>query len=168
MSDETFDQQAELQRYAAGPDYLEKALAGLDEVGLDAAPAEGGWSIRQIVAHVVDGDQIWTLGLKATLGGEGVLFDFQWYWARPQERWAECWGYATRPVGPALDLLRANRRQIAHIVEQLPGAWERCATIRVPDGRELPITVGAIVAMQAQHVVEHADGILAIRQAHRI
>jgi hypothetical protein len=168
MSDETFDQQAEVERYAAGPDRLEAALAGLDEAGLDAAPAEGGWSIRQIVAHVVDGDQLWTLGLKATLGGEGVTFDFEWYWAHSQDNWAECWGYARRPIGPAIDLLRANRRHVMQIVEQLPGAWERCAVIRVPGGKELPITVGAIVAMQAEHIVEHTASIAAIRQARAI
>jgi hypothetical protein len=157
-----------MERYAAGPDRLEAALAGLDEAGLDAAPAGGGWSIRQIVAHVVDGDQLWTLGLKATLGGEGVTFDFQWYWAHPQEEWAGCWGYSRRPIGPALDLLRANRRHVAQIVEHLPGAWDRCAAIRVPGQKELPITVGAIVAMQAQHIVEHVDTIVAIRQEHAI
>jgi uncharacterized damage-inducible protein DinB len=61
-------------RYAEGPAQLEQAIAGLQDADLDASPVQGGWTIRQIVHHIVDGDDLWKVGIKAALGndqGEG-------------------------------------------------------------------------------------------------
>ena len=38
---------------------LRAALAELAESDLDLALPEGGWTIRQIVHHIVDGDDLW-------------------------------------------------------------------------------------------------------------
>jgi hypothetical protein len=47
-----------LARYAEGPAELVRAIAGLDGAGLDAALDDESWTIRQIVHHIVDGDDI--------------------------------------------------------------------------------------------------------------
>jgi hypothetical protein len=54
------DIQALLTRYAEGPEQLEAALAGLEETNLDVADTPESWTIRQIVHHIVDGDDLLT------------------------------------------------------------------------------------------------------------
>ena len=54
-----------LARYAEGPEQLERALAGLDDAGLDATVSQDGWTVRRTVHHIVDGD----VAARATRGG---------------------------------------------------------------------------------------------------
>jgi DinB superfamily len=156
----------QLALFASGPARLRAALDGLDEAGLDAAPAEGGWSIRQIVHHVVDGDQLWTVGLKAALGDEQVVFELPWYWAISQDSWAERWCYAGRGVAPALDLFEANRQHVVQLMEEIPGAWDRRALVRWPGEEPMPFRAAEVIEMQAGHTLDHTQGIAAIRQAY--
>jgi len=41
------------------------------------------------VHHLADGDDIWTICIKAALGNSEGLFSLQWYWDKPQTEWAE-------------------------------------------------------------------------------
>ena len=50
--------EATIARYADGPNQLETAIVGLSEEELDIAESDGSWTIRQIVHHVADGDDI--------------------------------------------------------------------------------------------------------------
>lgn len=159
------DPAAVLASYAAGPERLAAAVAGLDETTLDAVPPEGGWSIRQIVHHVVDGDDIWKMFIKAALGDSTTPFSLQWYWDLPQETWADRWAYAQRRLEPSLALLAANRRHILQILEAVPDAWQRAVLVRWPHGQEQRVSVGWMVTMQAEHVLHHIETIRAIRRA---
>ena len=66
-----------LARYASGPDQLEAAIAGLAPADLDLALDDDSWTIRQIVQHVVDGDDLWRIGIKAALGDTMSAFDLR-------------------------------------------------------------------------------------------
>jgi len=101
-----------LAQYAEGPALLESALAGLTESDLDLALSVDSWSIRQIVHHIADGDDIWKTCIKAALGNSDGLFTLQWYWDKPQMVWSENWTYASRGIESSLALLCANRRHI--------------------------------------------------------
>ena len=50
-----------LELFKRGPGILENALAGLSDTELDYVSSNGGWSIRQIVHHLVDGDDLWKM-----------------------------------------------------------------------------------------------------------
>ena len=168
MSEQTRDPDTILARYADGPAQLEAAIAGLTEADLDVAQTADTWTIRQLVHHVVDGDDIWKIGIKAALGNSTGTFTLQWYWDRPQDEWVESWCYAGRAIEPSLALFRANRRYIVQLLNQIPDAWERHISIKWPDGQVAQITVGYIVEMQAQHVVHHINDIRMIRQSHGV
>ncbi len=168
MSGETRDRETVLADYAAGPARLEAVIAGLAEAGLDLALAADSWSIRQIVHHVVDGDDLWKTCIKAALGNPEATFSLPWYWDVPQERWAECWNYARLPVGPSLARFRSNRRHIVELLGQIPDALSYCATVRWPDEQQVKVTVAWVVEMQARHVEQHAQDIQAIRKAHHL
>ena len=154
--------------YTDGPTLLDSALSGLSETDLDLALSADSWSIRQIVHHLADGDDIWKICIKAALGNSDGVFTLQWYWDRPQMEWSANWEYASRDIESSLALLRANRRHIMELVQQIPDAPEKSIWLQRPDGQKERITIGWIIEMQARHVVEHIKDIQAIRLAHHI
>ena len=168
MTEQERNSEAILARYADGPAQLECAISGLKESELDLALGSDSWSIRQIVHHLADGDDIWKIAIKAALGNSGGTYHLMWYWDKPQEEWAESWDYAGREIESSLGLLRANRRHMVELLQQVPDAWERYIFIPRPDGERRRATVGYMVEMQANHVPGHIDDIRRIRQAHGV
>ncbi len=47
-----------LNLFEQGPIMLENALEDMSDIELDYIPSNGGWSISQIVHHIVDGDDL--------------------------------------------------------------------------------------------------------------
>jgi hypothetical protein len=168
MTEQPRDPEAILARYADGPSQLEAAVAGLAEEELDLAQSADTWTIRQIVHHVVDGDDIWKIGIKAALGNSAGTFTLQWYWDRPQDEWVKSWDYAGRDIEPSLALFRANRRHTVQLLRRIPDAWEGSMSIEWPNGQKEQIAVGYIVEMQAGHVLSHVEDIRTIRQTHGV
>jgi len=168
MTAQTHDPDTILARYADGPAQLEAAIAGLAEAELDLAQAADSWTIRQIVHHVVDGDDLWKVCVKAALGNSQGVFSFQWYWDLPQDTWAESWHYAGRAIEPSLVLFHANHRHVLQLVQRIPDAWARHILVRWPNGQEEQVTVGWGIEMQANHVAAHISDIRAIRQTHNL
>lgn len=161
------DSEVILAAYANGPDQLETAIEDLADSDLDLALSPDSWTIRQTVHHIVDGDDLWKTAIKAALGDSRALFTFQWYWDIPQDTWAERWDYAGRPIEPSLALFRANRRQIAQLLERNQDAWERYTLITLPNGEERPVSISYVVEMQTQHVTDHIADIHRILRAHK-
>jgi uncharacterized damage-inducible protein DinB len=153
-----------IARFADGPAQLEQALTGLQDADLDAPPVQGGWTIRQIVHHIVDGDDVWKLCIKAALGNEQGEFTLEWYGVVPQDTWAERWAYAGRPIDVSLALFKAIRAHVTQLLAHVPGAWSRSITLRKASGETTRLTVGAVVEMQTDHVQHHVHRILAIRE----
>ena len=162
------DTQTILTQYADGPSLLNSALSGLSETDLDLVPGIDSWSIRQIVHHLVDGDDIWKTCIKIALGNSDALFSLQWYAAKPQTEWSECWAYSQRGLKSSLALYRANRSHIMDLLEHIPGALEKSVRFDRPGKEELRITVFDVVELHVQHLAEHIDSIKAIRQKHGV
>lgn len=153
-----------IARYKEGPALLERALFGLQDADLDALPSKGGWTIRQIVHHIVDGDDLWKLCIKIALGNEQSEFTLDWYRTLPQTDWADRWAYAQRSLDVSLALLKATRAHILQLLEQVPDGWSRSVEFRKADGETVRVPVGYVVEMQADHIVHHVNQILAIRK----
>jgi hypothetical protein len=168
MTNQADDPEAILALYVDGPAQLDAALTGLAESDLDLALTNDAWTIRQIVHHIVDGDDIWKTCIKAALGNRDGLFSLQWYWDKPQIEWAENWNYSDRSLESSLALLRANRRHIEELVRLTPNAWEKSIRLKWPDTEEERITIGEVLEMQARHIVGHIHDIQLIRQAHNV
>ena len=152
-----------LDLFRQGPIILESAIAGLSDNELDYSPSNGGWNIRQIVHHIVDGDDLWKTGIKIALGGEQAEFTLKWYLALPQIEWAKRWSYEKRSIDKSLDLFRANRDHIIQLLKYVPDAWTKCVKYLEPNGEIEIVPVGVVIQIQADHVVHHVDRIQAIR-----
>jgi hypothetical protein len=154
--------------YAAGPQRLEAVLAGLSEAELDTALSNDSWTIRQIVHHIADGDDIWKGFIKMAMGNPQAEFTLEWYWRLPQVTWAQEWAYASRPIEPSLGLLCANRAHVVQLLECIPGAWEKSLLVHWPNGEEQTISVGWVVELQTRHLEGHIEDIRMILEAHRL
>lgn len=153
-----------LELFKQGPNTLENALAGLTDSELDYAPSNGGWTIRQIIHHISDGDDLWKTCIKIALGNEQAEFTLQWYLALPQIEWAKRWNYENRSIDVSLALLRANRGHILQLLEYAPDGWTKSVQFRDSNGEIEVVPVGFVIQMQVDHVVHHVNRILAIRK----
>ena len=160
--------QVVLAQYANGPANLESALVGLAEADLDLALSADSWSIRQIVHHIADGDDIWKICIKAALGNSDGLFTLQWYWDKPQVEWSQNWHYASRDIESSLALLSANRRHIVDLIQPTPEVWKKSIRLKPPSGDEEHVTVGWVLEIQGQHIFEHIKDIQTIRKAYNV
>lgn len=156
------DRTGTIGRYRDGPVLLGQVVKDLTDADLDAVPAGGGWTIRQIVHHLADGDDIWKLCIKMAIGNEEAEFALAWYWALPQETWAERWVYARRSIDESLSLLRATRAHVVQLLERAPEAWNRAVVVRTRNGDVERVPVGFVVQMQGDHVYHHVERIRAI------
>ncbi len=169
MSKQMDNQNTTLSQYAGGPVQLNALLKGLTDADLDLALTTDTWTIRQIVHHIVDGDDMWKTCIKAALGNNTGLFSLQWYWDKSQTDWAANWKYTNRPIEPSLALFRANRHHMSELIQQTPNAWEKSIRIKHPEiEEEQRITIGFVLEMQVGHLIEHIGEIQTIRQVHTL
>jgi hypothetical protein len=162
------DHETLLEKYLQLPDRLEAAIAGLGESDLDRK-LETGWTIRQYIHHVVEGEYIWQVNLRAVAGTNGILFPFTWYFAVPQDEWAMRWAYDKRPLGPSLALFRASTWNLVEFLRHIPDVWDHFGRVIWPKAKdEACITVREIVEMHLGHMDQHVEDIQAIRSLHRI
>lgn len=165
MLEQTITPEEILAQYRMLPDQLDAAVADLSESDLDLARQAGAWTIRQIVHHIIDADDITKLIIKAALGESGCVFGLEWY--DPNNVWAKTLDYASRAIAPEIALLRANHRHIERLLLQLPDAWERYVMIkRFAGPEEKKITVGQLMHVQTGHALHHIEQIRTTRQVH--
>ena len=156
------EQSRVLARYTEGPERLEQTVAGLDESDLDARVSPNGWTVRQVVHHIVDGDDVWKLSIKTALGLDDGEFTLGWYWSQSQDSWAEKWKYSARSVDVSLALFRANRDHILQLLQHVPDGWQRSVRLETPDGKTERVTVGTAIQIQADHAMHHIEQIVGV------
>ena len=156
------DRTGTISRYQEGPLLLEQVVKGLADADLDAKPSRGGWTIRQIVHHIVDGDDIWKACIKMAMGNEEGEFALAWYGAQPQETWGDRWAYTKRSIDVSLSLFKAIRAHVLQLIESAPEVWNRSVVVRTHKGDGERVPVGFVVQMQADHVFRHIERIRAI------
>lgn len=157
-----------ITKHAEGVEQLEAALAGLSESDFGLSRAEGKWSIRQIVHHIADAEDIWKIGIKAALSNSGCRFDFSWY--IPDNKCAEPLDYENRPCADAVELFKVARRHIMALVNHLPDdTWERHITFVTNDITEgVKFTVGKMLFWQTAHLDIHIKQIQETREKYGI
>ena len=109
MNTQPFEQDERIAKYGNCPSQLEAAILGLSEANLDMSKSADSWTIREIIHHIADGDDMWKLFIKRAIGNPEGEFGLDWYWQVSQDEWAKNWGYKTRAVEPSLAMFRANR-----------------------------------------------------------
>jgi hypothetical protein len=108
------DRLAAIERYEQGLDELRAALAGITNDELDARPADGAWTAREIAHHVADSEANSYVRLRRLLADEAP--QIQGY---DETRWARSLHYGDRPIEPSLAVVDAVRAASAQLLRAL-------------------------------------------------
>lgn len=165
MSELTPSQKETLALFTSGAEQLEIAVTGLSEKALDYSCTPGEWTIRQIVHHVADDGDVWSMIFKKALATPGVPVRFEGF--PGNEAWADALDFDKRPIRNALALIQSHRRFIHELAEHFPDAWERYVAIVDSQGQEIQrVNAEQIIRMISEHLNEHVSTIEAIKQQH--
>jgi len=104
-----------IENYAAGAVKPAEAIRGLSAAELDAFPIPGTWSIRQIIAHLMDSDLIASDRMKRV-----IAMDNPAILAYDEAAFAERLGYDAMNVDLACKVFELNRRLTADLLRTLP------------------------------------------------
>src|SRR5436190_12261527 len=147
-----------IDQYKDGYRAVTAALAGATDEELDAHPAPGKWSAREIVHHLADSEMTGAVRLRLLVAVDRpqiVGFD--------QNEFASRLHY-DRPIEASLDAFKTARRATAEILERMSDAeWAREGT-HTEHGR---YTVERWLEIYANHAHNHAAQIKVARAAGR-
>jgi len=143
-------------KYADGYRAVTGALHGISDKELDARPAPGKWSAREIVHHLADSEMASAIRLRRLIAEDRPVI--QGY---DQDEYARRL-YYQRPIQASLDAFRAARETTAQLLERMTEAeWAREGT-HSESGR---YTVERWLEIYADHAHNHADQIRRARAA---
>lgn len=138
------------------PARIRAAVAGLSDQQLDTPYREGGWTVRQVVHHVVDSHTNAYVRFKLAITEDGPTI-------RPyQEKlWAELPDARTLPVEASLSILDAlHARWVAFLETLTPDQCRR--PLHHPDTGEL--TVDMMLELYSWHGAHHIAHITGLRE----
>lgn len=136
-----------IDRYEAQGHELKHWVDGLTDHELDAFPVPGTWSIRQLVVHMLDSDQIATHRMRRIAAEEKPLLV-----GYDETAFSKVPAINAGSVEDVAELFALNRRWTADFLRALPdAAFER---VGVHTQRGL-VTISQFVAIYVQHVEHH-------------
>jgi hypothetical protein len=151
------ERKALIARYNDGYRVVAEALTGATDEQLDARPAPGKWTAREVVHHLADSEMIGAGRLRlivATDNPQIVAYDQDAFVSRL---------HYDRPIAASLDAFKAARRATTEILERMTDAdWARAAGTHTEHG---PYTADRWLQIYAAHAHGHAEQILVARSA---
>jgi hypothetical protein len=153
------DQQARkklIEQYKDGYRAVVDALNGATEAELDAHPAPGKWSAREIVHHLADSEMTSAVRLRLLLATDRPTI------AGYDENLFARELHYDRPIEASLEALKAARRSSAELLDRMEDAdWAREGT-HTDSGR---YNMENWLEIYAAHAHNHADQIRRARAA---
>jgi len=144
-----------LERLRRGAELVAVSITGAAGSEVDFIPEPGGWSIRQIVAHLADGEIVASMRIRQILAEENPKLE-----AFDQDAWAKNLDYARRKPSQSLETFRRIRSENYELLKDLPeSAFER-AGIHSERGR---VTLRQLLQLVAEHAENHAAQLRARR-----
>jgi len=145
-----------IAKYKDGCRVVSAALEGITEKELDARPAPGKWSAREITHHLADSEMIAAIRLRMLLAEDAATIR-----AYDQKLYAGRLHY-DRPIQASLAAFRAARESTADLLERMTEIeWARQGT-HSERGRYSP---DKWLEVYAQHAHTHAEQIRTARVA---
>jgi hypothetical protein len=147
-----------IDQYKNGYRAVSDALVGATDQDLDARPAAGKWSAREIVHHLADSEMTSAVRLRLLVGSDRPQIA-----GYDQEEFARKL-YYDRPIEASLDAFKSARRTTGEILDRMTEAqWAREGT-HSEVGR---YTVEKWLEIYAGHAHNHAEQIRVARAAAR-
>lgn len=150
------DHKEAIDTLAALPENLRSAVGDLSPQQLDTPYREGGWTVRQLVHHVVDSHLNAYVRIRLALTED-------WPTIKPYDEalWAALSDARTAPVGVSLELLDALHRRLVLLLESLTEAdWQR-GYAHPESGRQ---TIAQVIALYDWHSRHHVAHVTELRK----
>ena len=143
-----------IDQYKDGYRAVAEALAGATADDLDARPAPGKWTAREIVHHLADSEMTSAIRLRLLLAVDNpAILGYD------QDEFARRLHY-DRPIEASLDAFKASRRTTAEILDRMSeDDWRREGT-HTESGR---YTAERWLEIYSTHAHEHAEQIRVAR-----
>jgi uncharacterized damage-inducible protein DinB len=143
--------------YAAGPQRLREAVAGMSREAVLARPVPGRWNTLEVVCHIADFEPVYADRMKRVVAEEKPQLlsgDPQLFAARL--------AYGARDLEEELALIETVRRQMARILAELrPEDFTRVGMHSV-DG---PLSLELLLTRITNHIPHHVAFIEEKRRA---
>jgi hypothetical protein len=147
-----------VDQYKDGYRAVTEALAGATEAELDAHPAPGKWSAREIVHHLADSEMTSAIRVRLLLAADRPPIS-----GYDEMEFSRRLHY-DRPIEASLDAFKAARRTTADILDRISEAdWSREGT-HTEIGR---YTMDTWLEIYGVHAHKHAVQIRTAREAGR-
>lgn len=143
------DRESLFQRYEAGPALLRSALARAPGGMRQWRPAEGKWSVHEVVVHCVDSEANSATRIRYLVGETSATIA-----GYDQDRWARTMDYHRQSLDLAMAHVESVRAWTAAFIRGLSdSAWQ--ATGRHTEHAE-PYTAEQWLKIYAEHLEVHA------------
>jgi hypothetical protein len=147
-----------VDQYKDGYRVVSEALLDATDEELDARPAPGKWSAREIVHHLADSEMTSAIRLRRLIAEDVATIH-----GYDQDEFARRLHY-DRPLEASLEAFKAARRSTADLLDCLSEAeWQRGGT-HTEHGR---YDVARWLEIYAPHAHQHADQIKVARGSAR-
>ena len=148
-----------LERFRRGPELVASVLTGAAGAEVDYKPSPEEWSVRQIVAHLADSEQVGCTRFRRVLAEPNPTIE--WY---DEKAWAEKLDYARRKYSFSLETFRRTRGENYELLKDLTeDAWQRPGV----HSKNGPMTLFDLLKMYAEHAEGHALQIRRVRDAYK-
>ena len=145
-----------IDAYTAGIVTLEQSVAGLTPEQARTKPADGSWSISEIVAHLADTEGLFAERMKRVLVEDRPPLPV----ADP-DGYVRALAYDSRDLAEEVAVIGAVRRQMARVLRKQPTeAWRRVG-IHSTDGEK---SLEQIATKAVGHLEHHLGFIRAKRE----
>jgi hypothetical protein len=145
-----------IKSYRDGVDVVRQALAGATDRELDARPAAGKWTAREIVHHLADSEMTAAIRLRRLIAEDEPNVG-----SYDENTYAQRLHYG-RPIAASFEAFRSARESTAEILDRLTSAeWSR-AGVHPEHG---PYSVDRWLEIYAVHAHNHAAQITRARQS---
>jgi len=166
MSGQPSPRAQDLARFLGVADELVAMVGALSDAELDMSRGPGQWSIRQIVHHLADDGDVWSMCIKKAIATPGASVRFEGF--PGNEAWADGLHFGKRDIAYTLQLIMTHRQYLADLLRELD-AWESAVKLLDAEGQvRREMSVREMVEMLADHMSTHVATIQAICEEHGV
>ena len=147
---------AAIRHIAELPEKMSAAVAGLNDAQLDTPYREDGWTVRQVVHHVVDSHLNAYVRCKLIVTEANPPLK-----AYSEKAWADLPDAKSLPVSLSLSIIDGLHRRWATFLESLPASDFARTGIHSERG---PITIDTLLQIYGWHCRHHVAHITGLRK----
>ena len=140
-----------IEQYARGAARVKEALAKVPREALAWRPAEGKWSVHEVVVHCADSETNAALRIRYLLAEKDPLIV-----GYDQDAWARLFDYHAQPLEDALAATTAARGRTVPLLRKMSEADWKKAGRHTESG---PYTADDWLRIYAAHLEGHASQI---------